>query len=217
MKVTTPDSLSRFGAAVLLTVTVTVSVTGCASQHPADNPANRAQLASAQSPFDAFATAAAASDTMADAAVLAPQAHRELEALVTPPAGWRPDPIKRSRNHSHQTWLSPTRRTAYGVIKMKLPLPFIGSDTVLKAFLQEMKKSEGEARLISRRNDSDLRGIRFVAEGGQYKIRTNLVTRGFRAWAVYAGTLRGQEEMPEELRLADEARERTKIGTTRGG
>ena len=113
MKATTPNSLNRVFA-LLLTVTVTVSVTGCASQHPADNPANRAQLASAQSPFDAFATAAAASVTVADGTILAPQPHRELEAFVTPPAGWRPDPIKRSRSHSHGRPVTPAPCLPHG-------------------------------------------------------------------------------------------------------
>jgi len=144
-----------------------------------------------------------------------PFAVSELEAVVIPPAGWEPDPIKRSRNHAHQAWLSPSHRTAYGVIRINLPLPFIGPDTVLPRFIEQMRESEGEARLISRRNDSRLPGIRFVAEGGEYRLRANLVTRGFRAWAVYAGTLRGEDEVPEELKLAEVSRESTRIGTTR--
>jgi hypothetical protein len=41
------------------------------------------------------------------------------------------------------------------------------------------------------------------------------MTRGFRAWTVYAGTLRDQPEEPQELQLAESAREQTRIGTTR--
>jgi hypothetical protein len=78
-----------------------------------------------------------------------------------------------------------------------------------------MRKTEGEAKLLSRRSDPRLPGVRFVAEGGQYRLRANLLTRGFRAWAVYAGSLRGQPEVPDELALAEAAREQTKIGTTR--
>ena len=61
-----------------------------------------------------------------------------------------------------------------------------------------MRESEGEAHLISRRSDPRLRGIRFVAEGGEYRLRANLVTRGFRAnprrelWALVA-----DEETPD--------------------
>ena len=139
----------------------------------------------------------------------------ELEAVVVPPSGWEPDPLKRSRNHTHQAWISPSGNTAYGVIRINLPLPFIGPETVLPRFISQMRQTEGEARLISKRNDGDLPGVRFVAEGGQYRLRANLVTRGFRAWTVYAGTLRDQPEDSDELRVAEAAREQTRIGTTR--
>lgn len=139
----------------------------------------------------------------------------ELEAVVVPPVGWKADPLKRTRSHAHQAWISPTRRTAYGVIRINLPLPFIGPDAVLPRFINEMRQTEGEGRLLSRRHDSRLPGLRFVAEGGQYRLRANLMTRGFRAWAVYAGSLRAQPEMPDEIAVAESAREETKIGTTR--
>lgn len=151
----------------------------------------------------------------ADGELADPTGSSLLEAVVVPPAGWTPDPTKRSRNHAHQAWVSPSRRTAYGVIRFNLPLPFIGPDLVLPRFIEQMRETEGEATLLSQRNDSRLRGIRFVAEGGQYKIRANLITRGFRAWAVYAGTLRGQPEAYDELSTAEAAREQTRIGTTR--
>jgi hypothetical protein len=138
-----------------------------------------------------------------------------LEAVVIPPAGWNPDPLKRTGSHAHQAWISPSGRTAYGVIRMNLPLPFIGPSVVLPRFIDEMRATEGEAKLLSRRDDPRLPGIRFVAEGGQYRLRTNLMTRGFRAWAVYAGTLRAEPEMPDELAIAEAAREGTRIGTTR--
>jgi hypothetical protein len=151
----------------------------------------------------------------ADAYLDDPAGSSLLEAVVVPPAGWTADPAKRSRNHAHQAWISPSGRTAYGVIRMNLPLPFIGPDLVLPRFIEEMRNTEGEAKLLSQRDDPRLRGIRFVVEGGQYRLRAILVTRGFRAWAVYAGTLRGQPEAPEELAVAESAREQTRIGTTR--
>jgi hypothetical protein len=163
----------------------------------------------------AATSASDAASDVSDDDFSGPFAVSELEAVVIPPVGWEADPIKRSRNHAHQAWLSPSRRTAYGVIRINLPLPFIGPDTVLPRFIEQMRESEGEARLISRRSDPRLPGIRFVAEGGEYRLRANLVTRGFRAWAVYAGTLRGQDEVLEELKLAEISRESTRIGTTR--
>lgn len=196
---------------VLVPVLIAGAAGGCASGDHDFGPAaddNAARLASAS-------LSDSASD-MADESQLAdPFGFPELEAVVIPPAGWTPDPMKRSRSHAHQAWVSPTRHTAYGVIRMNLPLPFIGPSQVLGPFLDEMRRSEGEATLISRQNDPKLGGIRFVAEGGQYRIRANLVTRGFRAWAVYAGTLIGQDELPEELQLAEAAREQTRVGTTR--
>jgi hypothetical protein len=152
---------------------------------------------------------------VADTELAEPFGVSELEAVAIPPAGWTADPIKRSRSHAHQAWLSPTRRTAYGIIRINLPLPFIGPDVVLPRFLDQMRDTEGEATLLSRYNDPRLPGVRFVAEGGQYRLRANLMTRGFRAWAVYAGTLRDQPEMPDELHLAEAAREETRVGTTR--
>ena len=142
-----------------------------------------------------------------------------VEARVAPPPGWQPDPIKRSSTHAHQVWLSPSGNTAYGVIRMNLPLPFIGPDVVIRPFLDEMRQSEGQAILLSRKTDRRLPGpgIRFVAEGGEYRIRTNLMTRGFRAWAVYAGTRLGSPEDSMELAQAEAARERTKIGLQRPG
>jgi hypothetical protein len=133
-----------------------------------------------------------------------------VEAACAPPAEWSMRPLKQSKNHTHQVWLSPTGNTAYGVIRFSLPLP-VGPDTVLYFFLREMRASEGEARLISKRKDSQLKGLRFVAEGGLYVVRTNLTTKGLRGWAVYAGTRRGHDILPNELSLAELARENTKV------
>ena len=126
--------------------------------------------------------------------------------------GWRAEPLKASDRHNHQVWISPSGNTAYGVIRFKLPLP-VGPETVLRyGFLPEMRKTEGEATLISSRRDPDLPGLRFVADGGKYRLRTNLLTRGWKGWAVYAGTLRERPVDADELALAEVAREQTTIG-----
>lgn len=198
---------------LLLSVVLTavcLCVTGCANQRRTADSAAVTAAANLAAGNDLES-----SDDVSVAAFAEPFGHDQLEAVVIPPAGWEPDPIKRTRTHAHQTWISPSGRTAYGVIRMNLPLPFIGPGVVLPRFLDQMRETEGEARLLNRQNDSDLPGIRFVAEGGQYRLRANLVTRGFRAWAVYAGTLRAHPEMPDELQLAEAAREATRIGTTR--
>jgi hypothetical protein len=193
-----------------------LSAAGCASRH-----VSHENVAEEPAPM-----LAAATDTvghgLSDMALAGPLesdpvAYAPVEAMVAPPPGWQPELLKKSSTHAHQTWLSPSGNTAYGVIRMNLPLPFIGPDMVLRPFLGEMRRTEGEATLISRRTDRRLPGpgIRFVAEGGLYNIRANLMTRGYRAWAVYAGSRRDAPEEPAELDLAERARERTKIGLRR--
>jgi hypothetical protein len=135
----------------------------------------------------------------------------DVEAVVDPPVGWNPDPQKSSPQHVHQVWVSPTGATAYGVIHFKLPLP-VGTSLALDGFLGGMKKSEGSANLISQEDDPNLPGIRFVAEGGEYTIRSNLLVDGWEGWAIYAGTRRSIPINPVELDMAERAREHTQVG-----
>ena len=196
-----------------MTFAVLLVASGCQSHDRRVD--SGAVAASARLPSSATAGPSDAASALSDNPLAQPVGMAELDAVVVPPAGWRADPLKRSRNHAHQAWISPSGNTAYGVIRMSLPLPFIGPDVILPRFLNQMRETEGEARLLSRRNDPALPGIRFIAEGGQYRLRANLITRGFRAWTVYAGTLRAKPEVPQELQVAEVAREETRIGTTR--
>jgi hypothetical protein len=144
-----------------------------------------------------------------------PEPFKPVEAVVVPPAGWRAEPLKSSEKHNHQVWISPSGNTAYGVIRFKLPLP-VGAELVLRrGFLPEMKRTEGEATLVSSERDRKLPGLRFVADGGRYRVRTNLITRGWKGWAIYAGTIRNAEIVPAELALAELAREHTSVGLPR--
>jgi hypothetical protein len=155
---------------------------------------------------------AVSAKAMAPSAFDAPQALASVDAVCVPPAGWKIEPLKTSEDHAHQVWLSPSGKTAYGVIHFGLPMP-VSAGWVLDPFLREMKKSEGEANLIGTpMRDNSLPGIRFTVEGGLYKMRINLICRGWRGWAVYAGTLRTAEEVPEELELAEWAKDMTKVG-----
>ena len=138
-------------------------------------------------------------------------ADKDVKAMVAVPAGWHADPLKSSSQHTHQVWVSPSGHTAYGVIHFNLPLP-VGTDLALWGFLSQMKKSEGEAKLISKNYDDVIGGLRFVAEGGLYIVRTNLITSGFEGWAIYAGTLRKYPVNVDELREAEMARENTRVG-----
>lgn len=135
-----------------------------------------------------------------------------VEAIATPPIGWKPDPLKKSPNHTHQVWISPSGNTAYGIIHAHMPLP-VGPELALTGFLSAMRKTEGEATLLSKEPDPDDQPqLRFVAEGGKYKIRAKLITHGWITWVVYAGTLRGKPDVPAELKLAERAREATVVG-----
>jgi hypothetical protein len=141
-----------------------------------------------------------------------PERNDTVEALVIPPVGWIAQPLKHSSRHDHQVWLSPSGSTAYGVIRFKLPLPISPESVLRMGFLPEMKRTEGEATLLSSERDRALPGLRFVARGGKHLVRTNLITRGFKGWAVYAGTMRDRPEVPDELALAELAREHTAVG-----
>ena len=145
-----------------------------------------------------------------------PHSSAPLRAMVAPPAGWKPDPLEDENDHANQTWISPTGKTAYGVIYFGLPLP-MPAHWLLGPFVDEMKKREGKADVLGQPYKDDLLpGVRFMVETRQYKMRINLIVRGFRAWAIYAGTLRSTEEVPAELHLAEIAREQTKVGETSG-
>jgi hypothetical protein len=144
--------------------------------------------------------------------LLAPLApNHDVQAYVDPPLGWRKDPLKSTARHQHQVWVSPDGNTAYGVIHFSLPLP-MGHELALWAFLNEMKKSEGDAELVSKQWDQNSGTLRFVANGGRYCIRVNLFVDGFDGWAVYAGSLRKNPIEPDDLKLAEQARECTSVG-----
>lgn len=120
-------------------------------------------------------------------------------------------PQQRS-NVAHHMWISPSGRTAFGVIRFTLPLP-LPHDPVLWVFLGEMRSIEGEARMLSKVWDGRLRGIRFDVEGGRYRMRTNFTIRNMTGWMAYAGTVR--DDLPvdaAELLLAEQAREATRFG-----
>jgi hypothetical protein len=135
----------------------------------------------------------------------------DLEALVDPPIGWRADEIKQNARHVHQVWLSPSGKTAYGVILMKLPWP-VGPDLLLWGFLDRMKQTEGQAQVLAKQKDEKLPGYRLVLNGDHYCLRCTLIVHDWRAWAVYAGTVRSAPILQSELELAEKARDDTVVG-----
>ena len=187
--------MRRFAAALLLVL----AAGGCQSDARATRHSN----------------AMDGSDALIIPGLTAPARFEAVDAMVVVPPGWRQEPLKSSDRHKHQVWLSPSGSTAYGVIRMKLPLP-VGPETVLRmGVMPEMKRTEGEAVLLSSYRDNTLPGVRFVAEGGRYLLRSNLMTRGWRGWVVYAGTLRDQPVNDAELALAELARENTRVGESK--
>ena len=134
----------------------------------------------------------------------------ELDAICDPPAGWTIDPTALSSDQTRQrVWVSPSGKTSYGVIYFTLPIP-VGDDIALLGFLSEMKRHEGQAALLDKQRDGDR--LRFEAEGGHYHVRGIIATAGFHGWAVYAGTLAGEQPMADELASAIFARENTRLG-----
>lgn len=148
---------------------------------------------------------------LASGGLAAPIGVAEVEAVCAPPVGWQGKSVKGSLLHSHYVWVSPSGDTAYGVIRIRLPLP-IGPNLVLWQFVEEMRKSEKVGNLISKEEDPGLPGIRFVADGSIYRMHGNMVARGFTAWAIYAGTIRENAVDAHEFDLAVRAREGTITG-----
>lgn len=151
------------------------------------------------------------STTPTTQALSPPRFLSSVQATVAPPEAWIEQPLKKSSRHTHQTWISPNNTAAYGVIHFRLPFP-VGTEPVLWFFLNEMKRQQGAADLLSKQWDPKLRGVRFVASGGLYTIRTNLVVHAWEGWLVYAGTLREGPLDEKSLALAERAREHTVLG-----
>jgi hypothetical protein len=131
----------------------------------------------------------------------------DLNATVEPPVGWMTQPDRSDARSFHRTWISPTGDTAFGVVSFRMPLP-VGHDLAMRyGFLKEMKRETGEATLIDSRWDAARGALRFVVEGGLYRVRVDFFVKGMRGWAFYAGTLRERATNEVELLQAEQARD----------
>ncbi|MFT3786945.1 MAG: hypothetical protein QM770_12390 [Tepidisphaeraceae bacterium] len=147
----------------------------------------------------------------ADSGLRNPSFFAAPSAFPAPPLGWSLDKETGDDRFRHLVWISPTGRTAYGIIFFKLPLP-VGHELALQyGFLNEMKKNTGEANLLGKRWDPSIEALRFEVEGGLYSLRSSFYVRGLEGWAVYAGTRRDQPLESDELKLAEKAREHTTV------
>lgn len=142
-----------------------------------------------------------------------------IEAFVVPPAGWKLDPPKLSEDHAHFVWISPEGGTAYGVIYFRVPMiaalipngKFL-HERALGGFIDQYAKDQGTATLVESTWDDDRNAMRFIAEGGLYRIRTILSVRERSGWAVYAGTLLSKPTVASDLKVAELSRETTRVG-----
>jgi hypothetical protein len=135
-----------------------------------------------------------------------------VEASCDPPIGWRLKPPEHNNRYEQRIWVSPSGLTAYGITRIQLPWP-VGPDIILWGYVNELRRREGQGIILRKSDDAKLPGLRAVVEGGKYRIRINLVTQSWDAWAVYAGTLRASPVNEGELRLAEAAREHTVVGS----
>jgi hypothetical protein len=147
---------------------------------------------------------------LARASIGDPDYRSDLEARVKVPAGWTAQPTDRGSNYVTQVWISPTGDTALGVIRFTLPLP-VGHEWALWGFLQNMRRSEGRADLIEKNWDESAQALRFVAQGGRYRVRSKLMVEGVRGWSVFAGTLTDRAVNEPELEIAEQARESVRV------
>ncbi|HZL36015.1 MAG TPA: hypothetical protein VFC78_11935 [Tepidisphaeraceae bacterium] len=143
--------------------------------------------------------------------LMAPRPLQSVDAWCDPPVGWKPDPLRIDAQHAHEVWASPSRQTAYGVVLIHLPLPFIGPNLIIPGFLNHLRAKDHKAELISKEDAPDLPGARFVAESGKFHINVNLIVHGWSAWAVYTGTLLTKPVNAAELKLAREAVDNTRV------
>lgn len=135
----------------------------------------------------------------------------EVETTCAPPEGWRMEFREDEGAQGHVVWISPSGATAYGVGHFSMPLP-VGPELASRGFVRRMRQEEGEVVVRERQHDAELGGVRFVAEGKEHILRVNLVTRGWRGWAVYAGTKQDRPVKAAELDVAERARENTRMG-----
>ena len=70
-----------------------------------------------------------------------------------------------------------------------------------------------EAQVIGKQKDDALAGYHLVVDGSHYRLRCTLIVHDWRAWAVYAGTVRSAPILENELELAEKARDDTKVGS----
>jgi hypothetical protein len=168
---------------------------GCASHHP---HVAATQLSATPAPTHVAATTRPAATTL--------PAVQQLHAACSPPNAWSLKEVPPSYRAQRQVWFSPSGDTAYGVIYFPLPLP-VGTDLAFRGFIAEMRKREGDARLLEKHKDESADALRFVAEMPQYQMYGKLVVRGMSGWVFFASTVVNHPVRPDELVQAESARE----------
>ena len=135
----------------------------------------------------------------------------DLNATPAPPHGWALDEPRVDPDSYQLVWISPTGRTAYGVIRFNLPLP-LGHDLALFGFLRTMRAQDGQADLLDKQWDEARQALRFVVRGARYELSAPMVVRGSKGWVSYAGTRVDAPVIASEKAIAEQARDRTRFG-----
>lgn len=191
----------------LVLCALAVGAVGCSSEQPRKMSV---MLSASTAPPATQATSAMLPLTT-PTAVVRPVVYQdsELQAICMPPAGWVDKGMKQGDNHVRRTWVDPTNTMGYCVIRASLPLP-VGESMVLSAFLAEVRKTQGDARLIEKRSSGE--GLTFVAESPILRYEGRVHCSGFRGWIVFASILNTDSAHPENLKVAEAARDATILG-----
>ncbi len=134
----------------------------------------------------------------------------ELQTYIVPPVGWSKPDIEHGDDYVRYVWVSPTDGTAVGVIRFSMPLP-VGYDIAVWGFMEEMKAREGSAELIQQSWDIESQAMRFVADGGLYRVRVKMIVSGFNGWAIFAGTKTDRPINEDDLKKAIIARDSVRV------
>jgi hypothetical protein len=126
-----------------------------------------------------------------------------VKASCSVPHQWEALPVKRTGLYSHQQWKSPSTRTGFGVVYIRLPLP-LSERTLLWFAKREYTKASEDGKLIGQWTD-DLGREWYEAQNNKYHVQGFALVRGFNAWVVYFGSKTNYPPDVAELGLAARA------------
>jgi hypothetical protein len=126
-----------------------------------------------------------------------------VKASCSIPHQWETLATKKTPLYSHQQWKSPSSHTGFGVVYIRLPLPF-SERTLLWFAKREYTKASEDGKLIAQWTD-DLGREWFEAQNNKFRVQGFALVRGFNAWVVYFGSKTNYPPDVAELGLAARA------------